>query len=79
MPSFRPLSTFRPSRMRVGTDVLVTTALPRAASVGRQHGGQNGDLQQGQPVEYQQAGRDPEQDGQRQPEHQQATGVPDAV
>ena len=34
MPSFRPLSTFRPSRIGAGTDGSVTTALPRAASVG---------------------------------------------
>ena len=34
MPSFRPLSTFRPWRISSGTDSLVTTALPSAASVG---------------------------------------------
>ena len=34
MPSFRPLSTLRPCRTIAGTDLSVTTAWPRAASVG---------------------------------------------
>ena len=34
IPSFRPLSTFSPWRIPSGTDALVTTALPSAASVG---------------------------------------------
>ena len=34
MPSFRPLSTLSPSRTLSGTDSLVTTAFPSAASVG---------------------------------------------
>ena len=34
MPSFRPLSVFRPWRMRDGSLSSVTTAWPRAASVG---------------------------------------------
>ena len=33
IPSFSPLSTFRPSRIRDGTALLVITALPSAASV----------------------------------------------
>ena len=33
IPSFRPLSIFRPSRIWAGTALLVMTALPRAASV----------------------------------------------
>jgi hypothetical protein len=33
-PSLRPLSTLSARRIRVGTDVFVTTASPRAVSVG---------------------------------------------
>ncbi len=34
IPSLRPLSTFSARRIRAGTDLLVTTARPSAASVG---------------------------------------------
>ncbi len=34
IPSLRPLSTFSARRIRTGTDLLVTTARPSAASVG---------------------------------------------
>ncbi len=34
IPSFKPLSTLSPSRILAGTNLLLTTALPSAASVG---------------------------------------------
>ena len=78
MPSLSPLSTFRPSRILAGTDFVGHHRLAQGRIGGRQHGRQDGDLEQGQSVEQQHTDPEPEQDGQRQSDQQQALGDLDA-